>query len=140
MRICIDSCVFINGLTEADPAAVRLLNLVGPDLILVVPRLVVQEVTRNLQTPEQVRRFMGLFHQSSFAFLVDDLAPRALVDDYVHKGLPEKADAFIGAFAEWMQSRYLISDNRHFLRDLQTTAFQVLDPPQFLALWEAGSA
>ena len=48
MRICIDSCVFINGLTEADPAAVRLL-------------------------------------------------------------------------------------------DLQTTAFQVLDPAQFLALWEAGS-
>jgi predicted nucleic acid-binding protein len=53
MRICIDSCVFVNGLTEADPAALRLLNLVGPDLILVVPRLVVQEVTRNLQTPEQ---------------------------------------------------------------------------------------
>jgi hypothetical protein len=79
MRICIDSCVFISGLTDVDPAAVRLLNLVGPDLVLVVPRLVVQEVTRNLQTPEQVRRFMGLFHQSSFAFLVDDLAPRALV-------------------------------------------------------------
>jgi predicted nucleic acid-binding protein len=140
MRICIDSCVFINGLTEADAAAVRLLNLVGPDLILVVPRLVVQEVTRNLQTPEQVRRFMGLFHGTSFAFLVDDLAPRVLVDDYVNKGLPEKADAFIGAFAEWMQARYLISDNRHFLRDLQTNAFQVLDPAQFLALWEAGSA
>jgi hypothetical protein len=39
-----------------------------------------------------------------------------------------------------MQARYLISDNRHFLRDLQTTAYQVLDPAQFLALWESGSA
>jgi predicted nucleic acid-binding protein len=99
MRICIDSCVFINALTAADPAALRLLNLVGPDLVLVTPRLVAQEVTRNLRTPEQVRRFMGLFHQGSFAFLVDDLTPRALVEDYVQKGLPEKADAFIGAFA-----------------------------------------
>jgi hypothetical protein len=140
MRICIDNCVFINGLTEGDPAVVRLLSLVGPDLVLVIPCLVVQEVARNLQTPEQGRRFMGLSHQSPFAFLVDDLVPRAPAEDYVHKGLPEKTNAFIGAFAGWMQARYLISDNWHFLRDLQTTAFQVRDPAQVLALWEAGSA
>jgi hypothetical protein len=140
MRICIDSCVLINGLTKTEPAALQLLDLIGPDLALVIPRLVAQEVTRNLQNAEQVRRFYGLFHERSFAFLVDDLAPRALVEDYARKGLPEKADAFIGAFAEWMQARYLISDNRHFLRDLETTAFQVMEPAQFIALWEAGIA
>ena len=140
MRICIDSCVFINGLTAADLGAARLLDLTGPDLVLVIPRLVAQEVTRNLQSPDQVRRFYRLFRQRSFAFVVDELVPRALVDDYVRKGLPEKADAFIGAFAEWMQARYLISDNRHFLRDLQTTAFQVVSPAQFLALWDIGVA
>lgn len=48
MRICIDSCVFIHGLAQSDPAAVRLLDLVGPNLALIVPRLVAQEVTRNL--------------------------------------------------------------------------------------------
>jgi len=140
MRICIDSCVFINGLTAADLGAARLLDLTGPDLVLVIPRLVAQEVTRNLQSPDQVRRFYRLFRQRSFAFVVDELVPRALVDDYARKGLPEKADAFIGAFAEWMQARYLISDNRHFLRDLQTTAFQVVSPAQFLALWDIGVA
>ena len=57
MRICIDSCVFIHGLVQSDPAAVRLLDLVGPDLVLIVPRLVAQEVTRNLQNSEQIRRF-----------------------------------------------------------------------------------
>ncbi len=137
MRICIDSCVILNGLANIDPAATRLLDLVGPDLVVVIPRLVAQEVTRNLRTAEQVRRFYRLFHQRTFAFIVDDPTPRTLVDDYVRKGLPEKADAFIGAFAEWVQARYLISDNRHFLRDLRTTAFQVLDPAAFVALWEA---
>jgi len=34
MRICIDSCVFIRGLQRSDPAAVRLLDLIGTDLIL----------------------------------------------------------------------------------------------------------
>jgi predicted nucleic acid-binding protein len=137
MRICIDSCVFINALTGADPNAARLLELVGPDLVVVIPRLVAQEVTRNLQTAEQVQRFYRLFHQRTFAFIVDELAPGALVNEYAGKGLPEKADAFIGAFAEWMHADYLISDNRHFLRDLQATAFRVADPATFIALREA---
>jgi hypothetical protein len=36
-----------------------------------------------------------------------------------------------------MQDRYLISDNRHFLRELETTAYKVLTAAEFLALWEA---
>ena len=140
MRICIDSCVFINGLTGADPVAMRLLDLVGPDLVVVIPRLIAQEVTRNLQTAKQVQRFYRLFYQRTFAFIVDELTPTALVNEYAGKGLPGKADAFVGAFAEWMQVRYLISNNRHFLRELRTTAFQVLEPAAFIALQEAGLA
>lgn len=136
MRICIDSCVFINGLTQTDSEAARLLDLIGPGLVLVIPRLVAQEVTRNLQRPQQVRRFYRLFHQRAFAFVVDELVPPALVDEYARRGLPQKADAFIGAFAEWMAVGYLISDNRHFLRNLQTTAYRVMDAGEFLALWE----
>lgn len=136
MRICIDSCVFIHGLQESDPAAVRLLDLVGPELTLIIPRLVAQEATRNLRTPEQVRRFYKLFQESGFAFIVDEPVPRVLVDKYSRLGLPEKADAFIGAFAEWLQVRCLVSDNRHFLRDLQADAFEVLDAAGFISRWE----
>ena len=139
MRICIDSCVFVNSLRQNDPAAVRLLDLIGPELILVIPRLVAQEVTANLLTAEQVRRFYRLFHNREFAFIVDEPVPRTLVDKYVELGLPEKADAFIGAFAEWIQARYLISDNRHFLRDLRTDAFCVLDSETFLERWETAA-
>lgn len=140
MRIWIDSCVFINGLTGLDPAAARLLDLVGPDLVVVIPRLIAQEVTRNLRTEEQVRRFYRLFHRRTFAFIVDDPTPRVLVEAYVQRGLPEKADAYIGAFADWMGVQYLISDNRHFPRDLQTTAFRVLDAEAFIALHGADLA
>lgn len=140
MRICIDSCVFINGLTQTDLGATRLLDLIGPELVLVIPRLVAQEVTRNLQTPEQVRRFYRLFHQRPFAYIVDELVPASLVDDYARRGLLQKADAFIGAFAEWMAVGCLISDNRHFLRELRTTAYRVLDAAEFPTLWEGHSA
>jgi hypothetical protein len=95
-----------------------------------------QEVTRNLTTPVQVRRFYRLFQVRTFAFLVDEPVPQELVDKYVRLGLPEKADAFIGAFAEWMQARYLISENRHFLRELKTSAYEVLSAKEFIARWE----
>jgi hypothetical protein len=138
MRICIDSCVFIHGLQKTDPAAVQLLDAVSPSLVLVIPRLVGQEVTRNLITPAQVRSFYHLFHNRDFAFLVDEPVPRPLVMQYAQLGLPEKADAFIGAFAEWMEVEYLISDNRHFLRDLHTDVFEVLDAAGFIERWEKG--
>jgi hypothetical protein len=139
MRICIDSCVLIHGLQKTDPAAVQLLDVISPGLVLVVPRLVGQEVTRNLTTPAQVRSFYHLFHNRDFAFIVDEPVPRQLVSKYAQLGLPEKADAFIGAFAEWMEAEYLVSDNRHFLRDLHTDAFEVLDATDFIARWEKGS-
>jgi len=80
MRICIDSCVFIQGLGQSDPAAVRLL-----DLVLLIPRLAAQGVTRNLASPEQVSHFFRLFQARDFAFIVDEPVPRPLVDKAVAK-------------------------------------------------------
>lgn len=137
MRICIDSCTFVHGLQESDPASARLLDLLGKELIVVIPRLVAQEVTRNLRSRAQVRQFYRLFHNRQFAFIIDDPVPENLVSKYVTLGLPAKADAFIGAFAEWMGAQYLISDNRHFLRDLETEAFDVLNADEFIAQWNA---
>lgn len=50
MHICIDSCTLIHGLQESDPSAVQLLDLLGKELIIMIPRLVAQEVTRNLNS------------------------------------------------------------------------------------------
>ncbi|HMR63580.1 MAG TPA: hypothetical protein PKE64_06150 [Anaerolineae bacterium] len=100
MRICIDSSVLIPGLQASSPEAANLLDAVGPGLILILPRLIAQEVTRNSKTPEQIRRFYRLFEAYDFAFIVDEPTPRVLVEKYAGLGLPVKADAFIGAFAE----------------------------------------
>ena len=58
--------------------------------------------------------------------------PVHIVQAYIMRGLPEKADAFIGAFAEWQQVSHLISLNRHFLRGLDSIPFTVLDPSAYL--------
>jgi len=138
MRICIDSSALIPGIQGDNSIAARLLESIGPELNLIIPRLIAQEVTRNLTTSEQVRRFYKLFQGRSFAFIVDEPVPPALVVKYAGLGLPEKADAFIGAFAEWMEVQYLVSENRHFLRHLKTDTFQVLNASEFITRLESG--
>ena len=132
MLICIDSNQFIFGLTEMDKDSVTLLNILS-EFNMAVPRLVVQEVTRNLDMETQVRKFYRLLYGAQNVVVVDEPVPRDLVAKYEQLGLPEKADAVIGAFVEWVGARYLVSDNRHFLQELQTAAFDVLSPAEFLA-------
>jgi predicted nucleic acid-binding protein len=139
MNICIDSNAFVLGLRGIDPAAMRVLELVGSELNLVIPRLVAQEVTRNLSTSDQVKQFYRLFQNYSFAQIIDEPVPPTLVAKYISLGLPAKADAFIGAFAEWINVSYLISENRHFLRELKTSTFQVLDASEFVKFWESSN-
>ena len=66
---------------------------------VVVPRLVVQEVTRNLDTTTQVRQFYRLLDETSYVAVVDEPVPRELVMKYVEQGLPEKADRWAGGSA-----------------------------------------
>lgn len=130
--ICIDSCVFIRGLHQERSDARLLLRSIDSKLQLVIHRLIALEVTRNLTTREQIRTFYGIFYGSLVAFIVDGPVPHSLIEEYAARGLSQKGDAVIGAFAEWMQVDYLISDNRHFLRQLQTDAYRVATPEEFL--------
>jgi hypothetical protein len=51
MRICIDSNQFIFGIAGTDAASETIMLLL-PHLEVVIPRLVLHEVTRNLNTSE----------------------------------------------------------------------------------------
>jgi len=130
MRICIDSNQFVFGIEGSDPASEALMMLL-PRLEVVVPRLVMKEVTRNL-SDAQTKSLYALLNKAPWVTIVDEPVPVDLVNKYVALGLPEKADAVIGAFAKWQGAKYLISDNRHFLDRLRPDAFEVLSPDEFL--------
>jgi len=63
MLICIDSSVIIPGIQSRNSAAARLLDLIGSEFTLVIPRLIALKVTRNLNTPAQVRQFYKMFQR-----------------------------------------------------------------------------
>lgn len=133
MRICIDSNQFIFGLSGTDDAAETMMKLL-PRLEVVIPRLILKEVTRNL-SQAQIKSFYALLNQAAHVSIVEEPVPVKLVQKYINLGLPEKADAVIGAFAEWQGVRFIISDNRHFLNELHSDAFDVITPEEFLRLY-----
>lgn len=132
MRICIDSCVFIRGIHTNAKDFDQIIATIGPNCQLFIPRLITLEVTRNLRSTPQVKKFYQPFNHYPYASIIDDLVPREFVNKYIELGLREKGDAFIGGFAEWQKIDFLISDNRHFVRQLQTTAFKICGPDSFL--------
>jgi hypothetical protein len=136
MRICIDSNQFIFGIEGTDPASEELMLLLLR-LEVVIPRLVMKEVTRNLGDA-QAKALYNLLTKAPRVTIVDEPVPADLVIKYAGLGLPEKADAVIGAFVEWQGAKYLISDNRHFLQGLPTDAFEVLRPDEFLQRYYQG--
>ena len=135
--ICIDSNQFVFGLNETNEDSVTFLNILS-DFNVAIPRLITQEVTRNLDTAVQVRKFYRLIHGAPNFLVVDEPVPQTFVTKYVELGLREKADTVIGAFAEWVGAKYLVSDNRHFLQELKTDAFEVISPSEFLERFSKG--
>lgn len=134
MLICIDSCVYIRAFDAPASDAARLIKLLKPELPVVIPRLVVREVVRNLRSAEAIHTFFQLFSETSGGQIIDIPVPGDLVAAYIARGLREKGDATIGAFAEWLRVDYLISDNRHFLQELRTDAYRLLTPGDFLEI------
>lgn len=55
----------------------------------------------------------------------------------VYLNLSEE-DAFIAAIAEWVGGKFLVSENRDFLRRLKTEAFEVVDASMMLQKLEQG--
>lgn len=86
-----------------------------------------------------MRRLHSLLGAAPGITIVDQPVPADLVAKYVKLGLNEKADAFIGAFADWQQAKYLVSDNRHFLSELHNAAFEVVTPVVFLQRYHPDS-
>lgn len=90
--------------------------------IIRIPRLIVEEVRRNL-TPDSFKEFI-LFINALTTIDEDDLIPFELGAKYESKGF-RPADAFITAYTEWTGADALVTENRHFLSRQKDLPFRV---------------
>ncbi|MGA9351931.1 MAG: type II toxin-antitoxin system VapC family toxin [Anaerolineae bacterium] len=137
--LILDSNEYIFGFADPHSDSADLLKAIK-DYVVIVPAIVVQEVTSNLAAISSTlpRMFYGLLNDPSVHMVRSyDEPPEELWLKYLDLGLSEE-DAFIGGFAEWVGAKFLVSENRDFLRELKTEAFEVVDASMMLQKLEQG--
>ena len=102
-----------------------------PSHILRLPRLVANEVRRNLSL-EEYNDFINFVNSLTF---IDEnfVVPFETGFKYETLGL-KPADSFIAAYAEWVGADALVSENRHFLKRTDNLPFAVITAEECLRL------
>lgn len=102
---------------------VRILNALS-QLRVLLPNQIRAELVRNFND-RHLRMFFGILEKTNIAIDYGNI-PFELIVDYKQKGL-KKGDAVISAFCEYRQITILVSENRHFLREVSAEkSFKVL--------------
>jgi hypothetical protein len=131
--LVLDSNEYILGLADPQSDSAALLKALKK-CVVVVPAMVVEEVISSLAAMSSglPRMFYGLLNDPSAHVTRTYYEPPVeLWLKYLDLGLSEE-DAFIGAFAEWVGARFVVSENKHFLRRLKSDTFEVTDASTML--------
>ncbi|KAA0227244.1 PIN domain-containing protein [candidate division KSB1 bacterium] len=125
--IAFDTNIYIFGIREEPkfPACAELLQKIGA-LHLYIPRQIIRELQKNLQ-PNEVHELFGLFMRYPNRVKINwhPTAP-ALIEKFQELGC-KFGDAVVAAHLEAEGVRTLISENRHFLTEIQGLPFRILN-------------
>ena len=123
--ISFDTNIYIFGIREDPnfPACVELLERIG-ELHVYIPRQIIRELKNNLR-PDEVSELFGLFNQYSDRIRIDwKLIPFKLIEKFQCLGC-KLGDAVVTAHLEEQRVHTLISENRHFLKEIPDLPFRV---------------
>lgn len=146
MRIILDTNEYIFGLdSEAEEVApgrvldaIRILIEEYEDFRLLLPEIIRKEVQRNIPADLEGDFYRLIYSSEKIEHYSMLDVPVELFEKYRNeKGLKE-GDALIAAFAEFVKTDYLISENRHIYRDLDIREFATVNAKEFLEILEEG--
>lgn len=134
MEVVLDSNEFIFGFTGSKKACSDILKLIGVKFGVILPDVVFREVFERLKIIEG-KDFASAVRYAILKLdikIIDErLVPRELTHKY-YNIIKKRPDAAIAAFAEWTNAKYLVSENRDFLRNLKDKPFEVLRAEDFI--------
>ncbi len=135
MQLVLDSneYIFVFGI-YSKPASTNLLDALidhHSKYSIRIPRIIVDEVSRNL-TYEEQREFIEFINELT-TIDEDFFVPFELGAKYESQGL-KSGDAFIAAYVEWTGAEILVTENRHFLGRHTSLPFKILNAEKCLKL------
>ena len=131
-KAVIDSNEIILGLTTENTSSaifIIKLNELKDKYEFIVSDDIYQEVMRNI--PNYTKEKFSKLLEFKIITINDFLTDVELFQKYKNLGF-KKGDIAIASFADKENADILISENRHFLKWLQTRKFKILNAEQFL--------
>ena len=128
-----DTNIFVYGVrgTPSRPACSKILFERISEFRLYVPKEIITELHRNLR-PSELRTIYDALDQAKEVTFDYEAPPADLVAHYRTLGV-KKGDAVIAAHLHSSGIRWLISENRHFLREIPDLPFTVLSAEEAVA-------
>lgn len=135
MLLVLDSNEYIFAFgAEGKRVCIKLLQLIVQDVgkfRVRVPRTTVEDV-REHESRQGFREFLGYLNALNIHIDEDNLVPYQFGGKYMLRGL-KPGDAFLAGYAEWVNTKYLISENRKdFVDHPELFPFNVRTAEKFL--------
>ncbi len=134
IKAVLDSNQFVFGFRGKKQACVDVLKRIS-DFNCFAPAIILVEVMRQLKQLNG-KNFASLARSvilRNVKIIDESVVPTGLAQKYKRLGLKE-ADAAIAAVTEFIDADFLVSENRHFLKELEPDNFKVLRADEFLEL------
>ncbi len=129
MIIVLDSNEFIDFLNDKTEDITKVLG--NNTLLIYINDMIIREVLRNI--PEiKKREFYNLIFTYNLNYYGYKL-PAGLMEKYKKLGY-KKGDVTVAALCETTKAEYLVSENRHFLKELKSDKFKVINLKDFINL------
>jgi len=146
MRIILDTNEYIFGLDrEAEEIApgrvldvIRILIEESEDFRLLLPEIIRKEVQRNIPGNLEGDFYRLIYSSEKIEHYAMSDVPGKLFEKYWDKKGLKEGDALIAAFAEFVKTDYLVSENRHIYRDLDIREFIAVNAQGFLEVLKEG--
>ena len=128
MIIVLDSNEYINFLNKK---SLYLNKLFDKNIVIYVNEIIIREVLRNIKETLK-REFYNILFRNNIILNTKKL-PNHLYYKYKNLGF-RKGDIEIAAFCDSVNVDYLISVNRHFLKEIRFDRFKVVSMNDFLRM------
>jgi hypothetical protein len=125
--IILDSNEYINYLNKETLLLQKV--FLDKNLSIWINDHIIREVLRNIKELQK-KEFYNIIFKYNINFYGLKL-PIHLLDKYKNLGF-KKGDIVVAAFCKSVPAEYLISENRHFLRNVKIYAFKVVTLKEFV--------
>ena len=135
-KVVLDSNQFIFALRDEEEFCAKIIKLSGIRFETVISETIINEVFSRLKELENKDFASFIIHaikNLKIKIYDDTLIPSTMIKKYLERGA-KKGDASIAAFTEWIQADYLVTENRHFLRELEIDAFETINAEDFMGI------